>query len=396
MVYTNDGLLLKCDLEGVIREVCYNHIHPDINKLKNHLFAEILLVGSIRKGLDFLIDIGKNSASFGWELLLKTDFTHEPLYFGGALLGDQILIFGSYSKIDFARFMANLMLLNSEQVNQIRALEKELRSKVKLGSSDSDLLNEMSLLNNELVGMQRQLSKKNLELDELSQQKSRFLGIAAHDLRSPLGQIINFADILIEESTEYSEEHVKYLTIIQSLSSDMLKLVSDLLDVSAIEEGKIVLHSEEFDLIDLLKQAVEYNSVFAMKKSIEVSFHSENPKCLYTGDSGKITQVLNNLISNAVKFSHPGTHVQVRVNSDEKNLILQVSDQGQGIKAEDITKLFKPFAPCSTKSTSGEPSTGLGLFIIKNIVEAHKGNIEVESTLGKGSTFTVRLPMHLK
>ena len=394
MIYTNDGLLLKCDLEGVIREVCYNHIHPDITKLKNRLFAEILLSTSIRKGLDFLIEIGKNSASFGWELLLKTEFTHEPLYFGGALVGDQMLIFGSYSKIDFTRFMANLMLLNSDQVNQIRSLEKELRSNNMVQPMDSDLFNEMSRLNNELVGMQRQLLKKNQELDEINQQKNRFLGMAAHDLRSPLGQIMSFAEILIEESEGFTEEQVKYLGIIRSLSSSMLRLVSDLLDVSAIEQGKIVLHTEKFDMIHLLSQAVELNKVFAVKKGIVVSFHSEMATFDFTGDSGKITQVVNNLLSNAVKFSYPGSQVLVTAIKNDAHLILQVADQGQGIKAEDIPKLFRSFTRTSTKSTSGEASTGLGLFIIKKIIEAHQGSVEVESTPGKGTAFTVRLPLH--
>lgn len=393
MIYTNEGLLLKCDLEGIVKEVCYNHIHPGINTITNRLFAELLTAGSIRKGLDFLIDIGKNSASFGWELLLKAEYSQEPLYFGGALLNDMILIFGSYSKIDFTRFMANLMMLNSEQINQIRLLEKELRSGKSNAPTDTDLLNEMSRLNNELVGMQRQLSKKNLELDELNQQKNRFLGMAAHDLRSPLGQIMNFAEILLEESGGLSADQLKYLTIIYDLSSSMLRLVSDLLDVTSIEQGKIVLNTTRFDCIRLLEQTVALNKVFAEKKSIQLTLQSELANCEIQGDSGKITQVVNNLLSNAVKFSFPGTVVKVSIKARDENLIIAVTDQGQGIKPEELPKLFQPFNRTATKSTAGEPSTGLGLFIVKKIMEAHGGTVEVSSTTGKGSSFTLKLPM---
>lgn len=253
---------------------------------------------------------------------------------------------------------------------------------------------ELSRLNNELVNMQRELSKKNRELDELNKLKNEFLGIAAHDLRSPLSVIMGYSNFVLEETEgTLSEDHVKMLKSILTSSKFMLNLLNDLLDVSAIESGKLNLNLVKTDIIKVIEKNVELNNVIAQKKNIKILFNHPELIPEITFDDGKIEQVLNNLISNAVKFSQPGTSVEVSIIVNGPDAIISVTDHGQGIPETELGKLFKPFERTSVRSTAGEKSTGLGLSIVRNLILGHKGEIWVESKVGVGSTFYFSLPL---
>ena len=252
---------------------------------------------------------------------------------------------------------------------------------------------ELSRLNNELVNFQRELAKKNHELDELNKLKNEFLGIAAHDLRNPLGVIMGYSSSLLDESEgALSDTQKMMLESILKSSEFMLGLLHDLLDISAIESGKVKLLQINSDLVPVVRKNVELNNVIAHKKNIRIHFkYQENvPEVLF--DISKIEQVLNNLISNAVKFSKPDTDIYVSIYSDHSDVTVSVADNGPGIPYAEQKLLFKPFEKLSVKSTAGEPSTGLGLSIVKNIIVAHGGKIWAESEVGKGSTFSFSLP----
>ncbi|MBN9689276.1 MAG: hypothetical protein J0M24_03475 [Verrucomicrobia bacterium] len=173
----------------------------------------------------------------------------------------------------------------------------------------------------------------------------------------------------------------------------MLHLVSDLLDVSSIESGELKLNRQPADLVRLIEHNVTLNRVLASRKRIDLVFNAPPAAPVLTFDAGKIEQVLNNLISNALKFSHSGTRVIVRSEFTPQSVTVSVRDQGQGIPAADLARLFKPFSKASVRSTAGEPSTGLGLAIVRRIVESHGGRIWVESIVGQGSTFIFTLPV---
>jgi signal transduction histidine kinase len=132
-----------------------------------------------------------------------------------------------------------------------------------------------------------------------------------------------------------------------------------------------------------------------VKKGITLEFEApaSNPPVLV--DAGKIEQVLNNLLGNAIKFSHTGTTVRIRLTAGTDGVTIAVQDQEQGIPAADLAKLFKPFSKASLRSTAGEQSTGLGLAIVRRIVEGHGGQIGVDSVVGEGSTFTLTLPLEI-
>ncbi len=256
-----------------------------------------------------------------------------------------------------------------------------------------DLYEELSRMNNELVNMHRELAKKNSALDELNKLKNEFLGIAAHDLRNPLGVIMGYSDALLDESEgALSDLQKMMLQEILSSSRFMLGLLNDLLDLSAIESGKVKLELVKSDLVSLVKKNVGLNNVIAHKKNINIGFSKTDDVPEILIDPSKIEQVLNNLISNAIKYSRTGTGINVTISKSTTEIIVSVADQGQGVPKEEVNNLFKPFQKISVKSTSGEKSTGLGLSIVSNLVRAHNGKIWVESEVGKGSTFYFSLP----
>tara|TARA_B100000315_G_C14558841_1_gene579535 strand:- start:529 stop:1602 length:1074 start_codon:yes stop_codon:yes gene_type:complete len=234
---------------------------------------------------------------------------------------------------------------------------------------------------------------KNKELLELNNVKNKFLGIAAHDLRNPLASIIGFSEFFLDkEFGPMSNDQIEYMTTIQTVAEGMQTLVNDLLDASAIESGKLDLQLTEESLKDLISERVKVQRMVAQKKNINIQLELiDISKVKF--DINRISQVIDNLISNAVKFSPPGSNVHISLNKNKDDATLIVSDEGPGISKEDQGKMFGDFQKLSAQPTAGEKSTGLGLSIVKKIVEAHKGKIFVESEIGKGSSFICSLPV---
>ena len=264
-----------------------------------------------------------------------------------------------------------------------------------VNSSDTHLLQENLLeLNQEQNNLSRIIQKKNAEMEKLIEIKNSFLGMAAHDLRTPIGTIMGFSDILLEETNEkLSAIHKRMLNAIQSSSKFMLHLLNDLLDISKIDSGKLILEKHKVNIVKLIKKNIELNSVIAEKKNITIQFNPSESILEINIDPKKIKQVLNNFISNALKFSLPGTTITVKIIWAENNITVSIEDQGLGIPEDEMNKLFKPFETTSVKSTEGEKSTGLGLSIVRNIIRGHQGKVWVESKVGKGSTFYFSLPL---
>jgi len=229
------------------------------------------------------------------------------------------------------------------------------------------------------------------QLKKLNDQKNKFLGMAAHDLRNPIGGILGYSEMLLEG--ELSEDDQAMVSRIQQSSQFMLRLLNDLLDISQIESGKLDLKLESTDIAALVTQNVELNRIIAAKKNIKVALTATAGLPRLQVDPSKVEQVLSNLISNGIKYSFPDTTVSVSVEARDPDVLICVRDQGQGIPADELGKVFQEFQKTSVKSTAGEKSTGLGLAIVQKIVEGHGGRIGVESEVGKGSMFFFTLPL---
>ena len=176
----------------------------------------------------------------------------------------------------------------------------------------------------------------------------------------------------------------------------MLDLVNDLLDVNAIEAGRLELKMDTIDLTKYLKECYDENLVLSKAKSIELVLDLEPELPVIVMDPHRIDQVMNNLINNAIKFSYPNTTITLQARVLDQEVAISVRDQGQGIPADEVKNLFTEFGRTSVRPTAGEKSTGLGLAIVKRIVELHGGRIWVESKVGMGSIFTFTLPQAIR
>lgn len=243
---------------------------------------------------------------------------------------------------------------------------------------------------------QKELEKKNAELATLNEQKNYFLGMASHDLRNPLGNIITLAQFINNEDDKLSDEQQYFLQTIVDSGQFMLNLINDLLDVSRIESGNVNIQMKELNVVDMVQSSMSDNKYQAQKKNITLDFSSQDSIPLFTGDNVQLRLVMNNLISNAIKYSLEGTVIEINITKHDTLIEVSVADQGQGIPADELDKVFRPFQVTSVKSTAGEKSTGLGLTIAKKVIEAHKGEIKVTSEVGKGSVFSFTLPIREK
>jgi signal transduction histidine kinase len=239
----------------------------------------------------------------------------------------------------------------------------------------------------------KELEKLNEQLLVVNSEKNEFLGIAAHDLKNPLSAILGLSQIIHEEvETIKSEELKEYSVMIVDSAERMFALIKKLLDVNAIEQGKMVLKSERVELAMLAEIAAEYNKKHAEQKHISIIYRAPDFPTAVQGDEHAITQVLDNLISNAVKYSPIAGKVYIWLEQTEPAIRLTVKDEGPGLTPKDMENLFKKFARLSAQPTGGETSTGLGLSIVKKLVEQMNGNVWCENAHGSGAAFIVELP----
>ncbi|MDZ7794220.1 MAG: HAMP domain-containing sensor histidine kinase [Spirochaetia bacterium] len=253
---------------------------------------------------------------------------------------------------------------------------------------------EILNLNQQLSNTTRELHKSNAELSRLNKMKNEFLGMATHDLRSPLGLIMTFSEFLIDETGEnLSEEHNYYLQKIHSSCYYMRQIVDDYLDVTKIESGNIDLNIQFTNIPKIIEQVISVAEIQAKKKSIELIVKQDADIPQIELDPEKIEQVLRNIITNAVDHSNEHSSVFLRTKLVDNSIHIEIEDHGVGIPNKDLPILFNPFERKTSRKTGGEKSTGLGLVIARKIIDAHKGEIKIESKEGEGTTIKILLPI---
>ncbi|MBN1557111.1 MAG: PAS domain-containing protein [Lentisphaerae bacterium] len=245
--------------------------------------------------------------------------------------------------------------------------------------------------------LRRKLRAGNRALQAANEQKNALLGMAAHDIRNPLAVIMLCVEMLTPRpgKTPDRKMQAKMLGRIKQNAQFMLQMVNDLLDVTKIDAGTLSLECAACDLRTLIRERMPMYRHSAAAKGVTVQSRCAPALPPAYADGARITQVLDNLVSNAVKFSHPRSPVTIRAQREDNALRVAVIDRGQGIPEDERQRLFEPFSRTSVRGTAGESSTGLGLAICRKIVEGHPGGrIDVESEFGKGSTFSFRLPVY--
>jgi signal transduction histidine kinase len=274
-----------------------------------------------------------------------------------------------------------------------------------VGEADAEELfsqnSKLSLLNQQVNNLQHQLikEKKALEralhdLDVMNQEKNKYIGMVAHDLRNPIGLAQSFAQLLVENYCENTfEDNKKQLEIIEKSCSFSINLITEMLDISKIEAGILTLHSGSFDYIEFCRTVVARNRIFAKKKNQEIILTTDHESLILEFDPYKIEQVLDNLIGNALKFSQPGQELRVNITQSGDYVRTEIIDQGQGMPPEELNNIFQPFNSGSSIPTGGEKSYGLGLAIVKRILDAHNGIVNFLSEPGKGLAVFFQLPL---
>lgn len=236
--------------------------------------------------------------------------------------------------------------------------------------------------------LEEKVKERTKELVKINNEKNEILGVAAHDLKNPLSNIKMLAKILKDDNSLTVDEIKEFSDDILNTSERMFELIKNLLDINAIEQGKINLNMENFDFAFEFSAQINHYIEFAKNKDINIHYTNNLSECTVFADRSATMQIIDNLISNAVKYSPFNTNIYVTLNSLENGFVnFEVKDEGPGISEEDQAKLFQKFSRLSSVPTGGEHSTGLGLSIVKKLINLMGGDVYCESILGQGAKF---------
>ncbi|MEW5799886.1 MAG: two-component regulator propeller domain-containing protein [Bacteroidota bacterium] len=258
----------------------------------------------------------------------------------------------------------------------------------------ADLVNAKDKIEHHLKEVEAardELAKINLQLDKANKEKSDLLGILSHDFKNKVVNLHHFASG-INTGTIQQSEIKEHSQLMELTTQYMLRLIEDTLSSSALEQGQLVLTKTPLDIVQLVELVVLKNRIVMQHKSQTIEFSSTTDHYMLNGSERWLNEAVENLINNAGKFSPPHTTINVSVEVHDSSVSIRVQDHGPGLTEEDKHHLFQPFKKLSAQPTGNEISTGLGLTIVKKIVEMHGGSVRAESTAGSGATFIVELP----
>jgi signal transduction histidine kinase len=244
----------------------------------------------------------------------------------------------------------------------------------------------------EILEQNDALSVQNKRLAELNREKDGLIWVVAHDIRAPLNRSAALAELIAAVGPLNAEQR-KFAEMIGKVSEEGGRLIQDLLELNAYERDDARIDFMDKDVNEVLDHCA--NGFYSQSSAKNISLHLQllSDVTIVKTDEKLLSRVLDNLLSNAIKFTHPGKNIFLSAKVVDQQVLLEVKDEGQGISTEDRRKMFQKFQRLSARPTGGESSTGLGLSIVKTLVKRLKGHIEVESEVGKGSTFTLRLPL---
>lgn len=252
--------------------------------------------------------------------------------------------------------------------------------------------NELQNLNAKINKQKERLEKANEDLDATNKEKDLLLGMVAHDMRSPLNKISGLMHILMLENGADADQHEIY-DMVQRTINDANTLADELLEINKIESGAISKTEDNLMISEFIKQLIEQHKAIADAKNIQLKFVQNCADIEFVSDRKILQRIFENLVSNAIKFSKTNSTVMIKVDVDEDQIRLQVIDNGLGIPEEEHHHLFTKFGKTSTRPTNGEPSNGLGLYIVDQLIKTLGGNLTFQSKVGIGSQFAILLPL---
>ncbi|MGM5482048.1 MAG: GAF domain-containing protein [Nanobdellota archaeon] len=348
----NKSLKLGSGIAGLVAKTGKAHIIDDVRQDENY------------------IGVDKNVLSSATIPLIKK----------GSVMG--VLHLESSKKEKFKFYAKSLGVLtnhiavtieNIRLYNQVLNFNKELESKVDEAT--------------------KELKEKNKELKKMDELKTDFVSNVSHELRTPLTSIIGYAKLLsMGKLGELTAQQSKVISTIVSESERLSRLINDVLDLSKLESGKVNINFEKVDAGQVIKESVESLMTLANSKDLKLSKRLGDDLVM-SSSHDFLKQAIINLLSNAIKFTKNGGKVNIFAKKKGNYMYIKVKDTGVGIPEEEIPKLFDKFYQIDSSMTREHSGTGLGLMIVKHIVDLHGGKIEVDSKVGKGSTFSIKLPV---
>ncbi len=352
------------------------------------------LIGMIRVELTVPID----------DAMERRVHINRALLITTALVTALLIMTGSYLIV---RYVIVKPLNHLKEVSDaISSGELNVRSEIQTGDEFEDLSHAFNRMLRSLVSMQDQLKKANQDLDfkvdELAQAnlalyesnrlKGEFLATVSHELKTPLHSIRGFSDVLMEDGT-LTEKQLRWVTNIRASGEKLMGLITDILDLAKIEAGKMGVRAEEFKPVDVCEGVLSMFRPIAERKAIDLRGEIDSLQGLKVRqDIGKIQQILSNLVSNAIKFTPQGGTVSLRGRPDKDVLVIEVEDTGVGIAEDEQELVFDKFRQTANPMTRDFSGTGLGLSIVRELIRILGGEVHLQSELGKGSMFTIKLP----
>jgi len=333
------------------------------------------------------------AASRTAELTYLQSADHKPLRpRDDALTGLQVVVPFSYGEQ-----IPGLLVLafKGELIHDERSFLQRLGSRLGVAHANIRQVYDLREVGAELRARSVEIQDKNRQLEQANRMKSEFLANMSHELRTPLNAIIGFSELLRDGLVgELSGKQAEYIGDIFTAGEHLLSLINDILDLSKIEAGRMELAIAPVELAPLLRNSISMVKESALGRGVSVELHSEELPQSWPADDRKLKQVIFNLLSNAVKFTPAGGDVALRARVDDAaaELVIAAHDTGVGIEEQDLQRLFQPFEQVDGSLSRRHEGTGLGLALVRNLVELHGGAVAVRSTPGEGSVFEVRLP----
>jgi signal transduction histidine kinase len=329
----------------------------------------------------------------------------DGLFWGQAGVIAEVLIFSLGLGYRMKRTQTEKQEAQQELIHQLKENEKmqveanrQLEGKVRQRTKEIEEINSALKLQKEEIETQKEnIAKQNEDfilanqrLTQLNEEKNHLIGVVAHDLRNPLTSALSMSNLLQSDAENLEEDQKECLTLVVNSLTRMNSMIERILDVNVIEGKKLNINLIELDVACLVERVVKSFYQKAEYKKIHLEYNTTN--CRLFLDETYFLQVMENLISNAIKFSPNEKKISITLWRNEANYLISVKDEGPGLSEEDKKKLFGKYQKLSAQPTAGEKSTGLGLSIAKKYVEAMGGKIWCESELGKGATFLLEFP----
>lgn len=288
-----------------------------------------------------------------------------------------------------SRFLSFQVMSNLEQAGTPTLL-LIVEDRSDIGQLQQSLIQDR----NELRLARSQLTKLNTELAQLNRLKSLFLSMAAHDLRTPLSSIHGYAELLRDELADDDLRRRDLFDVILSQTYRLQHLINDLLDLDQVERGQMGIIFRDCLVDEIISEVVTAMRPLAHRANIRITVDLEKEPFPITADPQRLSQIFYNLLGNALNFTPSGGHVHLLARQVDNQLHFEVRDDGLGISPIEMANLFEPYYPPGTKKRNERKTgSGLGLYIVGLLVEAHHGEIKVKSEMGKGTTFSIRIPI---